>query len=83
MLEFIWYLVGGFVVVYASVFIHLVRAWNKGYDVVKYWKEQELENEFEEPMDYAKFAWGLIIWPVRLIEFLDEIPDLYEQYELR
>lgn len=76
------YLLLGCITIYGAVTIHLFRAYYKGYDVIKWWKENyDLDNPLATNNDKFGFAIGLLLWPVRLVEFLSMIPDLYEQYE--
>lgn len=76
--KFLWYLVIGIVLIFITAFIHLVRAEQKGYEALEWWNNQE------STCDPVSFFAGLIIWPIRLYQFIFiTVPDLYETYELK
>lgn len=82
LLLFIGYLLFGLLAIFGAVTIHVFRAYSKGYDVLKWWRENyDLEHQLSTNSDKLGFALGLILWPVRLVEFLRNIHYLYEQYE--
>ena len=81
----ILYLLGWMVLGYISVFvalmIHLLRAINNGYDPVDFWNNYIADFKGNTKFKAIKLIFGLIIWPVRLIQFLTWIPELYEMYD--
>lgn len=76
-----WMLLG-FVTIFIVLIIHLFRAEMKGYDALEWWKYRN-EKTFSDDHLCFKFICGLFIWPARLGQFLAEIPELYETYELK
>ena len=81
MVYFIAYLVFGVVSVYGFATAHLVMAERSGYDAIKWWMSNK--DSLDTSVD-GNFFIGLLIWPVRLIEFVFQtVPALYEQYDLK
>lgn len=80
-LGIVGYLLIGLLLLYMTVLIHMVKAENAGYRCFDYW--DELTSIMMEDVTCTSFILGLIIWPIRLAEFVSYIPELYKQYELR
>lgn len=79
---FLWWPIIGCIVIYVTIFIHLIKAVMKGYDPTKYWKKKNDLIDFTDHNIIINFIIGLYIWPYRLIQFLAIIQDLYAQYDL-
>lgn len=75
----VWMLSGLFTIL-ATVTAHLVRADQKGYDPWTYW-DKENSTVFADKLWVVKFLFGLMIWPIRLYQFVKGIPNLYDQYD--
>ena len=71
------YLVIGFVAIYATAVIHVIRAESLGYNCAEWWID--FMQEFEDDVTAIKYIIGLIIWPLRLAEFIIYIPEFYKQ----
>ena len=78
----VWMLIGCGTI-YVAVLIHFVKAEMNGYDALSWWKRRHSTPIFGSTDDVLRFIVGLVIWPVRLYEFLVSIPKLYELYELK
>ena len=77
--KFLWYLVIGWMLTFTTSFIHVIRAELKGYKALEWWT-----NRGSSDCDPVSFFAGLIIWPIKLCQFIFiTIPDLYETYELK
>ena len=76
------YLVIGVIAIYGSAAIHLVQAESKGYKAVDFWSEYSGALA-DMPVLDGSLVLGLILWPVRLAQFIMSFPDLYDMYELR
>lgn len=71
----------GFVAIYVAAFIHLIRAEFKGYKACEWWNINGKRILSETEQIEFKFVIGLVIWPVRIVQFWYVIPKLYEAYE--
>lgn len=83
MLMFGVYLLIGIVTMYVEAFMHLYLAERNGYEAIKFWSENGpviLGSVDNLPGQYIL---GVIIWPVRAIEFALATPQYYELYELK
>lgn len=74
------YVVLGFLCIWAAAFIHLLTAEKRGYRACAYWEENIFPVIKNEKYRTLKVIFGLIIWPVRFIQFLLSIKRLYEEY---
>lgn len=74
----VWMLSGLFTIS-AAVTVHLIRAEQKGYNPWTYW-DKENSTVFKEKHWLVKFIFGLMIWPIRLYQFVKDIPNLYDRY---
>ena len=81
-LKLMLWMVLGFCVIYVSAFVHLFRAEMKGYDAICWWV-RTTPPVYESSNIVLLFILGLMIWPIRLYEFVSSIPQYYEQYELK
>jgi hypothetical protein len=82
MLYFVLYLIIGFATTYVFVVVHLIQAEAKGYNAISWWIESnQTVFSAERKTIVPNFMMGIIIWPVRLAEFIAQIPDLYDSYE--
>lgn len=79
MLKLIIWLLSGFVVIMVVSYVHLYDAEKRGYDAINYWCNYSVNMHFSP----ACFIFGLIIWPIRVAQFVIGIPDLYEVYDLK
>lgn len=81
MLKLFIYLIVGFITVVGVLSIHLIRAELKGFAAFDWWdKHDPLYGETRESF-LIKFLFGMMIWPIRVIQFVMEIEDLYEAYD--
>jgi len=76
-LGFLGYLVIGYASLFVVVMIHIIKAEKAGYDCLNWWGKHtaNIGNQIDD-----NFIIGLIIWPVRLMQFIIDIPEYYEQY---
>lgn len=83
--KFLWYLVIGYITIFVTIIIHIVRAELKGYEALKWFEEYSSENEIiSGPNDAMDVLIGFTIWPIRELQFIFiTIPKLYEAYELK
>lgn len=80
------WMIGGYLVVCISLMIHMFNAERKGYEAMKYLEENLYPVAIEilhSKSGIAALVLGLLIWPVRWIQFLIDIPNYYEAYELK
>lgn len=83
MLMFGVYLLIGMATLYVEAVMHLVMAEKQGYEAIKFWSENGsviLESDSNLP---ANFLIGIIIWPVRAIQFAMGVQQYYELYDLK
>ena len=76
-LWFLGYLAFGYASLFVTVFIHMIKAEKEGYDCLNWWSKRtanvgKLIND--------NFIIGLMIWPVRLAQFIADIPEYYKEY---
>lgn len=86
LLGILGYAVIGYLAILAAVLIHVISAEKDGYEALKYWMDNlNVVNEAKciVKNDTLRLIYGLMIWPVRLVEFWSSIPSLYEQYDLK
>lgn len=84
LLMVIGYLLSGVVAMSIAAIIHLVTAEKKGYEAIEFWYIKGAPVAF----DYCKenkhsVIFGLIIWPVRLVQFYMDTKEYYELYNLK
>ena len=70
------YILIGFVSAFVAALIHIITAINMGYKVIEYWNDHTVSNEC-----WPHVLVGMLIWPIRLIQFVMSIDDLYMAYE--
>ena len=61
---------------------HVILAEKRGYEALKFWGEVELEKISTREV-VVKIIFGLLIWPVGLINFMMDLPKYYDMYELK
>lgn len=66
----------GFVSIFVAALIHINTAMKMGYKVIEYWNDHPVPNGC-----WPRFLVGVLIWPIRLIQFIMCIDDLYIAYE--
>ena len=79
------YLFSGIISVSAAVIIHLAKAEGDGYDALNWWSEHKFDaiHEHRTTNTLLLVLWGIIIWPVRIIQFIRGIKKYYAKYELK
>ena len=77
-LGFLGYLASGFVSLWLAVVIHMIKAESAGYDCLNWWKER-ISAEGDNLIDES-FIIGMLLWPLRLTQFIIDIPNYYEEY---
>ena len=80
MLEIIVYLITGFAALYLVAKVHIVRGEMKGYDVIGYWKRILKKISYNNGHNIMLLVLGVIIWPVRIIQFLLNEEEYFELY---
>lgn len=81
MLVFGLYLLTGLITIYVATIMHLVIAEKKGYAAVDFWYTNGKPMLEAEDNLGGSFMIGLIIWPVRLVQFALDTPYYYDMYE--
>lgn len=78
-----WVIVG-FVLLMLTIFTHIGIAHLKGYHNVsdKLIYCMTLADEVDNNESNIPLFVGLFIWPVRIIQFIQSIPTLYEMYDV-
>lgn len=74
---FLWYLIVGLVCTILVGAVHLWQAESEGYEALDYWTEH---NDMSDVI-MGEFMFGLCIWPIRIVEFINSLPYYYELYE--
>lgn len=77
------WMLGGLLIMYVVVFTHLLIMERKGFAACDWWRERIPGMLNGINYKVIRFIFGLIIWPIRLIQFLMFIPDTYETYETK
>lgn len=83
------WMISGYLVMVATITIHVFKAEAKGYAAFKYFGDhvedvtEEVGEMFQKQESFLQLVWGLIVWPVRWTSLMDEFPKLYEEYELK
>ena len=79
-----WYLLGyiilGIICIYGVAAVHLATADIRGYKALEWWTEEK-GKRLRADTTKKDVIIGVLIWPIRLIEFINVIPDLYTLYE--
>ena len=75
-----WMLLG-FVVIFTTVFIHVLMAEKRGYRALEWLGRASKKANFNTNHIVIRFIFGLLIWPVRLTQFLMKLPYYYSKYE--
>ena len=74
----VWMLTG-LVAAFISAFVHLVKAEISGYEAIEWW-DKNTPPAFRTDRNKIAFIIGLMVWPVRLCQFINNIPYYYSQY---
>ena len=75
-----WMLLG-FVVIFTTIFIHVLMAEKRGYRALKWLSCASKKANFNTDHTVIKLIFGLLIWPIRLTQFLMKLPNYYSKYE--
>ena len=84
LIAILMYLLIGFGTLYAVILLHLIKAEKEGYAAFEWWHRR---NENMSPDFYIanseklSFVLGMIIWPIKVTNFIINIPNYYEQYD--
>ena len=78
MLVVLLYLLLGVVVSYGVILAHIIMSEMKGYKSIEWWAKHN--SDTRKDISWKEVIFGLIIWPVRIIQFLLSIQKLYEVY---
>lgn len=76
------YLAIGYASLFAAIMIHMIKAEKAGYDCLDWWSKR-IANYYPRQHDNlidGNFIIGMIIWPIRLAQFIADIPKYYEEY---
>lgn len=66
----------GLVSSFVAALIHIITAMKMGYKVIEYWNDHPVSNGC-----WPHILVGILIWPIRLIQFIMRIDDWYIAYE--
>ena len=75
-----WILLG-FVVIFTTIFIHVLMAEKRGYRALEWLGRASKKANFNTDHIVIRLIFGLLIWPVRLTQFLMKLPNYYGKYE--
>ena len=75
-----WMLLG-FVAIFTTIFIHVLMAEKRGYRALKWLSYASKKAKFNTDHIVIRLIFGLLIWPVRLTQFLMKLPNYYSKYE--
>ena len=75
-----WMLLG-FVVIFTTIFIHVLMAEKRGYRALEWLSCASKKAKSNADHTVIKLIFGLLIWPVRLTQFLMKLPYYYSKYE--
>lgn len=81
-----WWMLGGYLIICASLAIHITNAERKGYEAWKYVAEHDSTvgaDLIQTKSGIANVLLGLLVWPIGWVRFLISIPDRYDAYELK
>lgn len=81
MLKLFIYLIVGLITIFCVVSIHLIKAELKGFAAFDWWDKHNPQIGETRESSVVKFIFGLMIWPMRVIEFVESIDDLYKAYD--
>lgn len=77
-----WYLLGyiilGIISIYVVTFVHVITAEISGYKALE-WLERN-SDQIRAGTSKKDVIIGIFIWPIRIIEFVNNIPDLCMLY---
>lgn len=80
---FVWWPLIGLISIFMVTTGHLIVSYVKGYDSFEWWAKHGSEINRNLENKEILFVIGLMIWPIRLVQFVSSIPVLYEVYDLR
>lgn len=80
MLKFILYVVIGIVALFLASCIHIFKALRMGYSIETIRSVLDLDSVYERT-NIARIILGLLIWPIRLIQFIMAQEDYFMLYE--
>lgn len=75
------YVVVGMIVFGLVILVHLISAESRGYWAFNYWEAALPEIEYKPTT--SQFILTMIIWPIRLWQFIALIPTFYDVYTRR
>ena len=75
-----WMLLG-FVVIFTTIFIHVLMAEKRGYKALKWLSYASKKANSNTDHIVIRLIFGSLIWPVRLTQFLMKLPYYYSKYE--
>ena len=81
MLKLFVYLIVGFITMFGVTLIHVIRAELKGFAAFDWWDKHNPPYRETIESSLIKFLFGMMIWPIRVIQFMMGIEDLYEAYD--
>lgn len=81
---FLAYILIGVVAIYVAMLAHLISAEMKGYDAIDWWyyRADSIRKEIRNNHKH-NVIFGIIIWPVRIVQFKIIIAEYYDLYELK
>lgn len=79
----VWILIGAFMM-WLAAFIHLKTAEQKGYKALEWWFNNinQLLDDDDQKYFGIRFGFGLVIWPVRFIQFTLDLKYYYSVYDV-
>ena len=75
------YAVIGILVLGVTFTIHLIKAEMQGYWALDYW--EVVFPMIEKKISIGELVWSILIWPVRLIQFIAIVGVFYDIYDYR
>ena len=83
------YLIVGIVTILALSVVHMVRAITRGYSIetiatVHMKMNSDFISSCNKSSVIAKYVWGILIWPIRAVQFIideEKYMSMYKHYE--
>lgn len=73
------YIMIGFVTICAVILVCILTAELRGYRAFDYWEDEVLPNIAK--VSGSQWIWSILIWPIRVWQFIALSDILYESYK--
>lgn len=84
MLYLLVWILAGYLTMFVAMYVHLVTAEGKGYKALEWWMTNlSLMMEGDDQKYFGiKLIFGLVVWPVRFIQFTLDLGYYYSMYDV-